>query len=144
MIDSIINFTSRSYFTIDSNKGFSQFKDCDWKPILVDVPDPNDPDTLIKKVTYDFTVANEFLTNYEPDTQKTFLFNIFVSPQEFLNTFAGLFNKANMEYRSAFWKNDVSAMPIQYIVVSPFSIPDGFAHLFNFIEAEYPSIKLKR
>lgn len=139
MIDSIVNFTTRSYFMIDSNKGFSQFKDGVWKPILVDCPDPNDPDNTIKKVTFDFIVANEFLQTYQTETPKTFLFNIFVTPQDFLSTFAGIFNSANMQYRDAFWKNDVSAMPTQYIVVSPFSIPEGFNHLFNFIEAEYPS-----
>lgn len=138
-IDTIVGFNFRSYFTIDPIKGFCEYQNGTWKPVLVDMPNPQNPEELIKKVTFDFVVANEFLTTYETKMQKTFLFHIFAQPQEFLGSFAGLFNSASMSYRQAFWSNDLDQMPTQYIVVSPSECPEEYSTLFKTIEAEYPS-----
>lgn len=138
-IDSIVTFNSRSYFTIDPVKGFSQYKNNSWKTVLVDMPNPNNPEETIKKPTFDFVVANEFLDTYEPGTNKTFLFNIFAKPEEFLGAYAGLFNSAIMNYRNAFWANDNDMMPVQYIVVSSFDCPPDYNNIFKSIEASYPT-----
>lgn len=138
-MDTIVNFNFRSYFTIDPIKGFSEYKNGSWMPILVDMPNPENPEQSVKKVTFDFIVANEFLSNYKPDSQKTFLFHIFAQPQEFLATYAGLFNSASASYRQAFWSNDLDKMPMQYVVVSPADCPDDYVSLFKVIEADYPS-----
>lgn len=138
-IESIVNYPGRVYFTIDSNKGFSEFKNGKWMPVLVDMPNPNNPEELIKKPTFDFVVANEFLATYLPDSSKTFIFNIFAQAQEFVGSYAGLFNNATMQYRDAFWTNDLSQMPLQYIVTSPFDCPEDFSHLFKSVEIGYPS-----
>jgi ATP-dependent 26S proteasome regulatory subunit len=138
-IDTIVSFNLRSYFTMDPLKGFCEYKDKTWKPVLVDMPDPNDPEQLTKKVTFDFVVANEFLSTYETKMQKTFIFNIFAQAQEFLATYAGLFNSASMSYRQAFWSNDLDQMPNQYIIVSPSDCPEDYASLFKCLESDYPS-----
>lgn len=138
-IDSIVTFNSRSYFTIDPVKGFSQYKNNSWKTVLVDMPNPDNPEETIKKPTFDFVVANEFLDTYEPGTNKTFLFNIFAKPEEFLGAYAGLFNSAIMNYRNAFWANDNDMMPVQYIVVSSFDCPPDYNNIFKSIEASYPT-----
>lgn len=138
-IESIVNYSNRVYFTIDSTKGFSEFKNGKWMPVLVDMPNPQDPDQLIKKPTFDFVVANEFLDTYLPDSPKTFIFNIFAQAQEFVGSYAGLFNNATMQYRDAFWNNDLEQMPLQFIIVSPFDCPEDFSHLFKSIEIGYPS-----
>jgi ATP-dependent 26S proteasome regulatory subunit len=138
-IDSIVTFNSRSYFTIDPVKGFSQYKNNSWKTVLVDMPNPDNPEETIKKPTFDFVVANEFLDTYEPGTNKTFLFNIFAKPEDFLGAYAGLFNSAIMNYRNAFWANDNDMMPIQYIVVSSFDCPPDYNNIFKSIEASYPT-----
>lgn len=138
-IESIVNYPGRVYFTIDSSKGFSEFKNGTWKPVLVDMPNPNNPEEIIKKTTFDFVVANEFLATYLPDSPKTFIFNIFAQAQEFVQSYAGLFNNATMEYRNAFWTNDLNQMPLQFIIASPFDCPEDFAHLFKSVEIGYPS-----
>jgi ATP-dependent 26S proteasome regulatory subunit len=140
-LESIVNFSDRSYFIIDPINGFCQYKNGSWKPVLVDMPSPDDPAQVIKKVTFDFSVAHDFISKYEIETQKTFMFDVFSNPDGFVEMYAGLFNNANVIYREAFWSNDLASMPIQYIIVSHFSAPENFAHLFNFIETEYPSIE---
>ena len=138
-MDTIVSFNFRSYFTMDPLKGFCEHKNGTWKPVLVDMPDPNNPDQTIKKVTFDFVVANEFLSHYQTNMQKTFLFHIFAQAQDFLNSYAGLFNSATSLYRQAFWSNDLDQMPIQYIIVSPTECPEDYLSLFKTIESSYPS-----
>lgn len=138
-IDSIVNYGTRLYFTLDTQKGFCQFKNGNWKPVLVDLPDPSNPEIMIKRVTYDNTVAFEYINSLPADVQKTFIFNVFTSPDAFMQLYAGVFNFANNSYRNAFWNNDISEMPIQYIVVSPFDCPQDYSHLFKSIDFEYPS-----
>lgn len=137
--ESIVNYSVREYFAMDTISGFSQYKNGTWKPILVDMPNPDNPEETIKKPTFDLTVAFQFLEKYDTKLPKTFLFDIFTPPGEFLNTFAGLFNRANNMYRQSFWSNDTSTMPTQYIVISNFDPPAEFSHLFNFIETDYPT-----
>lgn len=140
VIETILNYnTNRLYFTIDSSLGFSQYVNGQWKPLLVDMPNPENPDEQTKKVTYDFTVANEFLATYEKQTPKTFIFDVFTMPDQFVASFAGIFNNSISQYREAFWKNNKAAMPMQYIVVSPFAVPENYGHLFRFEEVGYPS-----
>lgn len=138
-IESIINYPSRIYFTLDPVKGFCEYKNQTWKPILVDMPNPDEPGSTIKKTTFDFVVANDFLSTYLEDKPKTFIFNIFAQAQEFVGSYAGLFNNAMMNYRNAFWSNDLDQMPLQYIVTSPFDCPEEFTHLFKLVEMGYPS-----
>lgn len=139
-IESIVNANLRDYFIIDPEKGFSQYINGVLKPILVDMPDPQNPDNTIKKVTYDFSVAYEFLSKYETSKKKTFIFNLFIEPDQFLQMYAGIFNSANSKYRDAFWQNDSSQMPMQFIVVSPFDCSENFLHLFKIIEFDYPTV----
>ena len=137
-IESIVNFDSRAYFMINSS-GFSQYVDGVWKPVLVPMPNPNNPEEQIFTSTYDFTVANEFLKSYETNLPKTFIFNIFAQHNEFVSTFAGIFNNATMQYRDAFWSNDVTQMPTQYIVISNADCPQDFNHIFKAVETSYPT-----
>ena len=138
-LDSIVSYDSRTYFTMDPKNGFSQYINGSWKPLLVDMPNPDNPDVTIKKVTFDFVVANEFLSTYETKLPKTFLFHIFSQHQEFLQSFGGLFNLSLIEYRDAFWKNDISKMPLQYIVVSTSQCPEDYSTMFKSVEIDYPS-----
>jgi ATP-dependent 26S proteasome regulatory subunit len=137
-VESIVNFSSRNYYTIDSTAGFSQYKDGRWKSVLVDLPNPENPEELIKRVTFDFSVASEYLSKNDLNTPKTFIFDLFAPANEFLAMYAGMFNKANADYRNAFWSNDLSQMPIQYVIVSPFDVPQDYSHLFNSNEFDYP------
>jgi ATP-dependent 26S proteasome regulatory subunit len=137
-IESIVNFDSRAYFMINSS-GFSQYVDKVWKPVLVPMPNPNNPDEQVFTTTYDFTVANEFLKSYQTNLPKSFIFNIFAQHDEFVSTFAGIFNNAAMQYRDAFWSNDVTQMPTQYIVISNADCPQDFNHIFKTVETSYPT-----
>lgn len=140
VIETIVNYNkNRLYFTIDSSLGFCQYVDDAWKPVLVEMPNPENPEETISKVTFDFVVANEFLSEYQKEHPKTFIFDIFTQPEQFLGSFAGIFNSAISKYRTAFWKNNKALMPIQYIVISPFDVPNDYSHLFKFEEISYPS-----
>ena len=88
---------------------------------------------IINYINETFENKNEVVLNL--------MFDVFSNPDGFVEMYAGLFNNANVIYREAFWSNDLASMPIQYIIVSHFSAPENFAHLFNSIETEYPSIE---
>lgn len=137
-LDSIVNYDSRIYFTIDPAKGFSEFVNGSWKPILVALPNPETGDTEYKP-THDFVVALEFLSTYKQDAKKTFVLSLLTKPDMFLQMYAGLFINSLSQYRDAFWSNDLSQMPTQFIFVTPFSVPDDYKHLFNPIQIDYPS-----
>ena len=47
LINSIVQYNFREYFTIDTEKGFSQYIDGSWKPVLVDIPDPEQGGTIL-------------------------------------------------------------------------------------------------
>lgn len=62
-IENIINFDNRDYFTINTDKGFSKFIDNQWKSILVEIPDRENPDRTIETITHDFTVAYHYMNS---------------------------------------------------------------------------------
>lgn len=137
-IESIVNFNHRTYFSITSS-GFCQYINGSWKPVLVPMPNPNNPEEQVYTPTFDFTVANEFLQTYATALPKTFIFDIFAKQEEFVSTFAGVFNNAAMQYRDAFWSNDVTMMPIQYVIVSNTPCPEAYTHIFKSVETSYPT-----
>lgn len=142
-IETISNFDNREYFTIDNNKGFSKFINGQWKPILVEIPDRNNLDGTIETITYDFTVAYQYMIADKTgfvSKKSTFLYPVFIKPDELLAMYAGLISSLQYLYRQSFWSDDNDLMPIQFIFISPFACPEDYLHLFANIEFELPNL----
>lgn len=142
-IDALTSFDDRDYFTIDTTKGFSKFIDGQWKSILVEIPDRNNPDETIETITYDFTVAYQYMIADKTgfvSKKSTFLYPVVTKPDELVAMYAGLIANLQQQYRNSFWSDDNQQMPIQFVFVSPFDCPEDYAHLFTNIEFELPNI----
>jgi len=142
-IETICNFDNRDYFTIDLNKGFSKFVDGQWKSVLVEIPNRDNPDETIETVTHDFTVAYQFMIADKTgfvSKKSTFLYPVFTKPDELLMMYGGLISSLQYSYRQSFWADDNDLMPIQFIFISPFACPEDYLHLFTNIEFELPNL----
>jgi ATP-dependent 26S proteasome regulatory subunit len=142
-IETICNFDNRDYFTIDLNKGFSKFVDGQWKSVLVEIPNRDNPDETIETVTHDFTVAYQFMNADKTgfvSKKSTFLYPVFTKPDELLMMYGGLISSLQYSYRQSFWADDNDLMPIQFIFISPFACPEDYLHLFTNIEFELPNL----
>ena len=142
-IETISDFDNRDYFTIDNAKGFSKFVDGQWKSILVEIPNRDSLDETIETVTYDFTVAYQYMIADKTgfvSKKSTFLYPVFTKPDELLAMYAGLISSLQYSYRQSFWSDDNDLMPIQFIFISQFACPDDYLHLFVNIEFELPNL----
>lgn len=142
-IENITNFNNRDYFTIDSNKGFSKFVDNQWKSILVDIPDRDNPDETIETITYDFTVVYQYMNSDKSglvSKKSTFIYVVPTKPDELVAMYAGLISSLQEKYRKSFWSDDTDLMPLQFIFVCAFECPGDYKHLFTNLEFGPPNI----
>ena len=142
-IENITNFNNRDYFTIDSDKGFSKFIDNQWKSILVEIPDRDNPDQTIETITYDFTVAYQYINADKSglvSKKSTFIYTIPTKPDELVGMYAGLISSLQEKYRKSFWSDDMDLMPLQFIFVSHFECPEDYKQLFTNLEFDLPNI----
>ena len=138
--ENITSFNKRSYFTINKD-GFCQFIDNKWKPVLVSIPNPDDPASPIITKTTDLSLSFDYMLN-SPDLKdhsKTFLYHLVGDPASFAQNFAGLISSAHYEYRLSFKSDDLSLMPLQMIIFSAVDVPQEIAHLFYVHEDLYPT-----
>lgn len=142
-VETIINFDNRDYFTIDNIKGFSKFIDGEWKSILIQIPDRESPDSLIETITFDFTVAYQYMIADKTGlvtNKSTFLYPVSTKPDELVMLYAGLISSLQQKYRESFWSDDNDLMPIQFLFISSFDCPEDYAHLFTVIEFGLPTL----
>jgi len=138
--DLITSFAKRSYFTINKN-GFSHFVSGKWKPLLITIPNSESPSNPIVTTTADVSVAFDFMKN-SPDFKdhtKTFIHHQHGDPKAFSMMFGSYIASSSYEYRSSFMNDDISLLPIQVIVLSPFDPPEDIAHMVYFHEDLYPT-----
>jgi ATP-dependent 26S proteasome regulatory subunit len=142
-ISSLTSFSDRSFYTIDSLKGYSKFVSNEWKPMLVQLPDPEDPAMMKEATTHDFTVAYHHLSNLlkTENSPSTFIYVCNTKPDALMEMYAPLISLLHNQYRDSFWSDDLTKMPIQFIFISPFGCPEDFTHLFHSIEFEIPSLE---
>jgi ATP-dependent 26S proteasome regulatory subunit len=127
----VTSFNKRQYFTIGSS-GFSKFVDGKWKPVLVTIPNPNDPGTTIPVTTTDLSVAFDYLL-HSKETENmaiTFICNVIGATQGFEQQFGHLIADLHTQYRKAFFADDTNKMPLQLLVFSALDVPESFAHYF--------------
>ncbi len=142
-IENITNFDNRDYFTINIDKGFSKYIDEQWKSVLVEIPDRDNPNEKIETITHDFTVAYQYIKsdkNKLLSKKSTFIYVVPTKPDELVGMYAGLISSLQEKYRQSFWSDDIDLMPIQFIFVSSFSCPEDYQHLFTNLEFDLPNI----
>jgi len=140
IIDIITSTVDRDFFIIDWENGFSQYVDSEWKPVLV--PNPSEeaaPDEPFV-TTYDKSVALDYLaTEYENSSRITFFTIVNSHPETYVSHMMGSVTSNMSHYRNAFWKDDLSLMPIQNICISPFDLPDFAKSFFATFDDLYPT-----
>ena len=140
ILDIITSTVPREYYTIDFNSGFSQFVDGAWKPVLVpnhmreSESDPTHITTSDLSVSLSYLIARE-----DKATPATFIAATIGDPQQFIASVSPYFAHFKNSYRNAFWRDDMSLLPLQMIIVSSHDCPKDFLHYFNIIEDIYPS-----
>lgn len=142
-IENIINFDNRDYFTINTDKGFSKFIDNQWKSILVEIPDRENPDQTIETITHDFTVAYHYMNSDKTglvSKKSTFIYVVPTKPDELVGMYAGLISSLQEKYRQSFWLDDLSLMPLQFVFISFFECPEDYKHLFTNLEFDLPNL----
>ncbi len=130
--ETILGFTKRDYYAINSKTGFSKFIDGEWKSILIPMPNPENPEQVVDRVVYDFSVAWPYLLNLSKEEQAraSFINLVTSKPDNLMVLFSGILSSAHEDYRTAFWQDDISSLPIQFIFISSFDAPEGYDNFF--------------
>jgi ATP-dependent 26S proteasome regulatory subunit len=142
--DSILKFSDRKFYTIDPILGFSEYVNNSWKQVIVEFPNPQDPTSTIESTTFDNSVALDYIFTSlkEKYIPVTFVSLINTKPSDdLMSLYAGLISILNNQYRNSFWQDDLSKMPMQLMVISPFSCNEDYSHLFYSEEYEYPNLE---
>lgn len=139
--ENILSLDKRNYFTITKD-AFSAFVDNTWKPVIVQIDNPEDPSQKISKTTSDISVAFDYMFNDESlkSIPKTFIHHFLGDPNNFAMMFGGFISSLHSEYRTSFKNDDLSTMPLQMIVISHVDPPEQIAHLFYLAEEAYPTL----
>jgi SpoVK/Ycf46/Vps4 family AAA+-type ATPase len=139
-VSGITSFSDRSFYTIDPIKGYSKYTDGIWKSVLVSLPDPNNPESLVESVTFDFTVAiSDIEKSKEPNS--TFIYISYMKPDSFVEMYSSFIAVLHSKYRDSFWADDLSSMPLQFVFISSFDCPPDYSHLFYIEDFELPNLE---
>jgi ATP-dependent 26S proteasome regulatory subunit len=137
--ESVLSYDFRTYFTIDSELGFSQFVDGHWKPVLIEMPTP-EGDTKLSTV-FDISVAWHWITTNSFDKPLTFIVPVVGKPDQMIASYAQILYSLNSKYRSSFWTDTLDPSIIQLLFISSFDIPEDYASLFKNVEFSIPDSK---
>ena len=138
MQDIILSSVSRDYYTIDFSSGFSKYTDGSWKSVLVENPafEISGGDKYV--VTFDTQISLQYLIT-QTTVPSTFIYNVIGKPDEAVSNFAPILAHFKSTYRKAFWKDDLSEMPLQFIFLSTHDCPEDYISYFNILEDSLPN-----
>lgn len=138
VIDYICNFDFKTYFKIDSEKGFCQYIDGKWKTILVQMR--AEDGSMHYEKTYDFSVANDYISKNRDsmDKQVTFFVSIFGDPAMAVMSYAPVVFPLISKYRDSFWSDDYF-VGSQYVFLSSFDVPESYPGIFKTVEFGVPT-----
>lgn len=136
----ILTFDKREYYTINPKNGFCKFVDGEWKSVLISMPNPENSDETIDRIVHDFSIVWPYLKSLPVEEQSkiTFINMVTTKPDNLMVMFAGVLSAAHEEYRSAFWKDDLANLPVQFVFISTFNVPEDYNNLFYFYANDYP------
>ena len=138
VVDNITAYSNRTCYTIHAGV-FSCFKDGSWKPVLVEIPDPNDPEKKMQITTNDHSLIFQFILDSSDKHKATYIHQDFRKAEQVAGFLTGMVSSLRHSYRSSFLNDDVDSMSYQVIVVSPFVCPEEYQFLYVNISEEYPS-----
>lgn len=143
IVDIISATIDKEYYMMDFVKGFSKLCGNEWKQVLVENPHYQTTGGERYAVTFDVTVALHYLNELHKNSPalRSLFVNVILDPAMQVGAFVGhLFNLRN-SYRKAFWNNDISEIPLQFIFISSQPCPEDFQYLFKSQEELYPSVE---
>lgn len=140
--ENILTISKREFFSITKD-GFSHFSENKWKPVLVTIPNPEDPANPLVTTTTDLSVSFDFLFNSPlfKDRPKTFIHHLVGDPNSFATMFAPFIANLHSQYRTSFKQDDLSLLPLQMIVISSTAPAEEIAHFFYVHEDTYPTLE---
>ena len=141
IIDIITSTLPRDFYTIDFLSGLSLYTNDLWKTVLVENPSfqLTGQDQYIP--TFDPQISLDYLLN-NPDRPKnptTFIINVVGKPDGALENYGPFLDHLKSKYRQAFWQDDMTLLPLQFIFISTQDCPEDYAPYFNVNEDIMPS-----
>jgi len=135
--DFLIKFDFRSFFKIDSEKGFCHYVDGQWKSILVEMR--QEDGSLTYQKTYDFSVAKEHLNKHKTEyTNITFIITVLGKPDSVMFAFVPAIYPLVNKYRNSFWSDNYFE-EMQFIFISSFDVPEEYPGIFKTLELGVPT-----
>lgn len=119
---------NRNFYTIDYQKGFCQYIDEQWKPVLVQ--NPAEEETGVPYVTTNDTSLALHYIKSSKVSLPVFIVHQFTDPSSNLVLQAPRFASAYNDYRKAFWTDSIEDSPIQFIYLSSFDCPEVLSPYF--------------
>jgi ATP-dependent 26S proteasome regulatory subunit len=138
LINSIVQYNFREYFTIDTEKGFSQYIDGSWKPVLVDIPDPEQGGTILT-TPFDLSLCYEYINKFIESSNKqvSLIIKVFGKPESIMN-YVPLISSLQSKHRNMFWSDEIASYP-QIIFISSFDVPEDYSYLFKSSNFAFPN-----
>lgn len=140
LTDVLLSNPLRSFYTIDKGT-FSKYENNSWKPVLVQMPNPNpeDPNSKMTVTTGSFEVAIQYLLEQEDKNKSTFLHYSFDDAAKTASQFAPFVNSLMSDYRRSFMNDDNESLPLQIVLFCSFACPEEYKHLYVEVEDGYPT-----
>jgi len=140
LTNSIVQYDFREYFTIDIEKGLSQYVDGCWKPVLIEIPDPEQGGTRLT-IAFDLSLCYEYINKYIESSKKkvSFIIKVFGKPDSII-PYISLISSLQSKHRNMFWSDEFLNYP-QMIFISSFDVPEDYSYLFKFSDFAPPNVE---
>jgi len=128
-INTIVRYDFREYFTIDTEKGLCQYIDKTWKPVLVELPNPEGGTILT--TPFDMSLCYEYITKFIETSSKqvSFIIKVLGKPDSIMS-YIPLISSLQTKHREMFWNDDVVNY-VQMIFISSFDVPEDYSYMFK-------------
>lgn len=140
LTDSVLTNSERMFYTMH-NGIFSKYQDNSWKPVLVNIPNPESPATNHSVTTSSVEVAMEYLLSHSDKNVSTFIVYSFDEAAKTAAQYAPFVHSLMSDYRRSFMNDDVEKLPLQLILFCSFACPEEYKNLYVEVEDGYPSYK---
>ena len=136
--DSLLAYDFRDFYTMNYELGFSKYVDGQWKPVLIEILDPETGESR-PQTTFNFPVALNYLFNLKSQKPVSFILPIIGKPEASLDNYVSVVASLNNSYRKNFWEDNVEASSMQMIFISSADAPEDYAYMFKNVKFSYPN-----
>lgn len=143
IVDVITSVCDNSLFIMDTEKGFSQYVDGKWKPVLIEnyVEEEREEEPYI--VVHHPGIAKKWIKDNKEELGQCTLLTILdplAGKQYCMEQYSHVISNQK-KYQDSFWNDSVEDLPVQNIICSSARPPEEFASLFFIEEIQPPSYK---